>query len=143
VMAAVVEARLGDMLVGRLVDHKKTSDKLFTGMGPLSSFSAKIDLGFLLGLYSEEVTKMLHGIRNIRNVYAHEMVPLDFASKEIAVKMQPLQFVNTFPPGKPKAGRELFNAACEFILGALYAIGQDKRRFKSPELGKAPTGAIS
>lgn len=144
VMASVVESELSDMLVGKLVDHKRTIEKFFMGMGPLSSFSAKIDLGFLLGLYGDDIGKMLHGIRNIRNAFAHDMKPLDFKSLEIIAKMKPLAFVNhVLSRRKPLEGRELFIAACEFSLGAIYTTGRTNRRFRSPEPSKKPTSPVS
>lgn len=46
-------------------------DKLFTGYGPLASFSAKIDMAFALGLIDAEQRKTLNHVRHIRNVFAH------------------------------------------------------------------------
>lgn len=141
VLASVVEADLGDLITNRLVDNKKIADKLFTGLGPLNNFAAKIDLAFLLGLYRKETANMLHSIRGIRNLFAHEMAPLDFESPSIVTKAQPLTFINQFG-GKCRAGRELYIGACEFVMGGLIAVASDKRRFKSPLPGKTPSGTI-
>jgi hypothetical protein len=142
VLGSVVEAQLGDLIVNRLVDNKKIADKLFTGLGPLNNFAGKIDLGFLLGLYGKETASMLHAIRGIRNLFAHEMLPLNFESPIIVKKAQPLTFINQFGRGKPRAGRPLYIGACEFVLGGLFAVASDRRRFKSPVPGKAPSGTI-
>jgi hypothetical protein len=64
--------------------EKRTAKGLFGTMGPLSSFSAKIDLGVLLGLYPEEVRGDLHRLREVRNQFAHEAAPRDFATPKIA-----------------------------------------------------------
>jgi hypothetical protein len=53
-------------------------------MGPLSSFSAKIDLGVLLGLYPEEVRRDLHRLRDVRNQFAHEQEPRNFCYPKIS-----------------------------------------------------------
>lgn len=143
VMAAVVEDRLEEMLKSKLLDDKKIITKMFSGMGPLSNFSVKIDLGYLLGFYADEFHNLLHAIRVVRNTYAHEMKPLDFNSNEIVTKMQPFEFINKFPPRRQKVGRDLFIAGCEFCFGGLYALGTDPRRFQKHVRGERVTGAIA
>jgi hypothetical protein len=68
VLAAVVEDQLGEMLQAKVVDDKQTVRKMFSGMGPLATFSAQIDLGFLLGFYGDEMHSLLHAIRVVRNI---------------------------------------------------------------------------
>jgi hypothetical protein len=86
--AALVESLLREALMSRLrvrtAGEKRTAKGLFGTMGPLSSFSAKIELGVLLGLYPEEVRGDLHRIRDVRNEFAHEHQPRDFGSPRIA-----------------------------------------------------------
>ncbi|ARP62599.1 hypothetical protein A9K65_003770 [Mesorhizobium sp. WSM1497] len=143
VLAAVVEDQLGGMLQAKVVDDKKTIEKMFSGMGPLATFSAQIDLGFLLGFYGDEIHKLLHAIRVVRNTYAHEMRPLDFTSNVITTKMGPFEFINSFSPHRPKLGRELYIFGCEFCLGATYTVRTDEGRFRKPITGQRPTGATS
>ena len=50
-----------------------SGDDLFDGEKPLSTFSAKIDLSYRLGLIDEECARALHLIRRIRNDFAHEV----------------------------------------------------------------------
>lgn len=142
VLAAVVEDHLGEVIINRLVNDKRVADRMFTGLGPLSSFSAKIDMGFLLGLYGEEGARMLHAVRRIRNLFAHDMNPIDFNTQQVGDIAEPLGFINTFYPHDPREGRELYIGACEFMMGMLGALGSDKRRFRSPQRGKAPSGKI-
>jgi hypothetical protein len=52
--------------------------KIFKGSGPLATFSAKIDIGFLLQLYPPEMLRLLHGIRDLRNDAAHEVTSISF-----------------------------------------------------------------
>jgi DNA-binding MltR family transcriptional regulator len=86
--AALVESLLRQALESRMrvrtSVEKRTAKGLFGTMGPLSSFSAKIDLGVLLGLYPEEVRGDLHRIREVRNHFAHEEEPRDFAYPNIS-----------------------------------------------------------
>lgn len=86
--AALVESLLRQSLESRMrlrtSSEKRTANRLFGTMGPLSSFSAKIDLGVLLGLYPEEVRADLHRIREVRNQFAHEQEPRDFGFPKIS-----------------------------------------------------------
>ncbi len=57
----------------RLLSHgsKKSSRALFEGLGPLSSFSARIHLLHCLGEVNAESAADLHRIRKLRNHCAH------------------------------------------------------------------------
>jgi hypothetical protein len=86
--AALVENLLRQALQSRMrvatTVEKRTARGLFGTMGPLNSFSAKIDLGVLLGLYDEAVREDLHRIREVRNQFAHEEEPRDFGYPKIS-----------------------------------------------------------
>jgi hypothetical protein len=73
-----------------LVDDAKVIDDFFAGMGPLSSFSAKIDMAYLLRLVDDENRKRMHIIRRIRNDFAHDLSPLTFKSKRVADRCRAL-----------------------------------------------------
>ena len=80
VLAAVIDNELTDILTGFLVEDKKLHKKFFKGLGPLATFSAKIDLGYLLGLYHSQFQELLHSIRDVRNAFAHNMEPVSLES---------------------------------------------------------------
>ncbi|MGH7860101.1 MAG: hypothetical protein ACREQY_22470 [Candidatus Binatia bacterium] len=76
--AAIVAASLLDDLLEQLLRRSMlpcASDDFFRGYGPLSSFSAKIDLARFLGLIGRGEYSELHRIRKIRNVFAHSLDP--------------------------------------------------------------------
>jgi len=73
-----------------LVDDAKIIDGFFTGMGPLSSFSAKIDMAYLLRLTDDQNRNRMHIIRRIRNDFAHDLSPLTFKSKRVADRCKAL-----------------------------------------------------
>jgi hypothetical protein len=50
--AAFLDERLGDLLRAFFVDDATVADGLLDGIGALATFSARIDLAFLLGLIS-------------------------------------------------------------------------------------------
>jgi DNA-binding MltR family transcriptional regulator len=48
------------------------TDELLDGDSPLSTFSARIEVAYRMGLIDAELTRALHIIRKIRNSFAHE-----------------------------------------------------------------------
>jgi hypothetical protein len=71
--AAFVEDHLQRMIQARLVDDQKVVEQIFGPSSALGSFSAKINVGYLMGLYSREAYLELDCIRKIRNDFAHEL----------------------------------------------------------------------
>lgn len=137
VFAAVVEDHLSQGIKAHLVDHKRTASALFTGMGPLATFSAKIDLGLLMGFYREDFANVLHALRRIRNTFAHDMRPLTFESQEIKAKATAFEFVDTLLQRRKRPdGREQFLGSCKFVIGALSALSADAARPKIPRKRK-------
>ncbi|MBL7074228.1 hypothetical protein ISS37_03175 [candidate division KSB1 bacterium] len=49
------------------------TDELLDGDAPLSTFSARINLVYRLGLIQPDLVRELHLVRKIRNVFAHEL----------------------------------------------------------------------
>lgn len=79
VSAAMLEEALLELLVAFLVPNALSSDPMFDGpTAPLSSFSAKIDLSYRLGLLSDKFCRDLHVIRRIRNDVAHKPKSFSF-----------------------------------------------------------------
>jgi Mannitol repressor len=74
----------------------KTREILFDGVGPLSSFSAKIHLGFALSLYDEDAYADMRLINRIRNIFAHDTVPTTFLSEEVAQRVKSLKGPNMY-----------------------------------------------
>jgi hypothetical protein len=85
VAAALLEEHLLLAIRSALTRHESVEQKMFKGDGPLANFSAKIDLGLLLGLYPMSVHKHFHQIRKIRNEFAHNMKPITFRSQRVKV----------------------------------------------------------
>jgi hypothetical protein len=88
VEAAYLEDRLrgalqSRMLVGADGKNSRHIRRMFEGAGPLATFSAKIDLGVLLGLYEDQVGKILEAITVIRNKFAHKSETLTFESEAL------------------------------------------------------------
>ena len=92
---------------------EKEDKDLFSGYGPLSSFSSKILLSYRLGLISNYEYKTLQIIRKIRNTFAHDiskeslleykemLVPSVPARQLLLIKSIPLPSENTAEPPLP------------------------------------------
>lgn len=80
--AIVSGAFLDDCLAGLLhaymVSDTGSDAAVFSGNGPLSTFSAKIVMAFRLGIISEDERSDLEKIRKIRNRFAHEVTLSSF-----------------------------------------------------------------
>jgi hypothetical protein len=64
--------------------NRDLKDHLFDGYGPLSTFSAKIDISYALQLIPQDVYKSLKTINKIRNKFAHTRTYLNFDDHEIS-----------------------------------------------------------
>lgn len=117
--AALTERALEDKIRSRLVDPGDgTADSWFVGINaPFRTFSAKISLGRALGIYDQEWEDRLITIKNVRNAFAHRMIPLDFKHPTIVEECKHL------PPdhrkGKEPDTRRTFSLACLALAGAL------------------------
>jgi hypothetical protein len=85
VSAGVLDELLELAILARLI--KISSDRhesLFKRTGaPLSSFSAKIEMSFALGIISNDARLALHLVRDIRNIFAHRIEQITFDHAEV------------------------------------------------------------
>lgn len=86
VSAAFLDEVLGKILKEFFIDDDSHDRTIFTGNGFLSTFSAKINLSYRLGLISEYEYKLINKIRSIRNIFAHELSDLNFSTQSISDK---------------------------------------------------------
>lgn len=129
IAASYLEQRLLTAIKARTNRHEKIEKDFYRGSGPAGSFSAKIDLGLLIGLYEPKIHQMLHTVKEIRNELAHEPKPRDFTSqrindlcKNITVEAK-LDLTNKtngqqikIDLEKPKDSREAFQNAVKMLL---------------------------
>ena len=98
--AAKLDILLYQLLSKFLIPNTTGNDELFDGDSPLSTFNAKINLAFRLGLIDKEFSRALHLIRKIRNSFAHEVsgVSLEVSghSDRIRQLTMPLKEFNLF-----------------------------------------------
>ncbi len=83
-MASITEDWLQYAIKAKMRHLTKTQeDRIFSGYGPISSFRAKIDVGYALGIFDITTMNDLNAIREIRNKFAHSREIIHFRSKEL------------------------------------------------------------
>ncbi|MCF3628642.1 MltR family transcriptional regulator [Thalassospiraceae bacterium LMO-SO8] len=83
-VASNIEENLSNLLFLCMPNlSKRLREKLFTGYGPLGSFSAKIDIAYALGAIPAWLQRDLHIVRDIRNEFAHSKEWMHFDHEEI------------------------------------------------------------
>jgi len=124
VAAALIEDELQSLIKARLVSSLEKDDELFdTPYAPISTFAAKIDLAYRLGLITFEVRKTFHLLRKMRNDFAHLTSKIDFSDNSVKNRL-----------------RELFRIN-EQILGAMWSAIEGEKfasiSKKAAELGES------
>jgi len=80
---AMVENALKKGIESALHDYSDESGLFYDNGAPFGTFSAKITAGKALGLYDEKVESDLNLLREIRNQFAHALMPLRFGEGHI------------------------------------------------------------
>ena len=95
---------------------------LFYGEGPLSSFSAKIKIGYALGLYGKVVRDDLDTIREVRNAFAHSTAHIDFRTAAVAVVCSRLRLFESIMPDETTSQSQTPAARFAVISQALTGL---------------------
>ena len=111
--AAFLEDYLARMISSNMIENSKVRKEVFDHNGSLGTFSAKIDIAYMLGLISQEIRKDLHLLRKIRNEFAHTAKPLTFLDHNIKSRCDELCCSNLKP--KKTNPRTKFNRAMMII----------------------------
>ena len=83
--SALVELGLKSIMALRLVPLSKAEvESLFGRDAPLSTFSGLIRIAYAFGIVDSEVRRDMDRIREIRNVFAHAIIPVTFDAPEIS-----------------------------------------------------------
>jgi DNA-binding MltR family transcriptional regulator len=87
IASSAVEVALESAIKTRLRRLKLAdTESLFGGTGPLATFSAKIQIGYALGIFGPETRHDLTLIKDIRNVFAHNAHNYSFRTKRLKEK---------------------------------------------------------
>lgn len=135
VSAAFVDDRLAAALKARLHNDKKITEKMFDFAGPLGTFSARINLAFLIGMFSKDAVRDLHIIRDVRNEFAHKLKTKSFEAQRVRDLIKNIHIVkkeritaaggkNTltmeifpaFDKGDVPTSREIYIKSCQYFI---------------------------
>ena len=119
---AIVGAAQLDYLLEQVLRHHmiaKPEESLFGAYGPLSSFSAKIDLAKSLGILTKGEASDLHRVRKIRNVFAHSLQEVSFRDQSIQSHIHQIQVRAATILGKRGAPRFDFQLCILVLSGFL------------------------
>ena len=101
--AAYLADQLERLLRQTFVDDKAAIDELFHHLGPLASFSGRIELCYALGLLPNQARRDLHLIRKIRNDFGHVAKALTFGEPVIAARCRELHHSVREAEASPRA----------------------------------------
>lgn len=118
--AAYLDTALMELLQRFFVDDQKASKHILDGTGVLSSFAARIELAYLIGLISPKLREDLNRIRRIRNEFAHTSSEVRFDDPEIAKLCNDL-YHHPLVNQLPRSPRAKFITVSMSVLGAIHA----------------------
>ena len=130
---AIVGAAQLDYLLEQVLRHHmiaKPEKSLFEAYGPLSSFSAKIDLARSLGILTKGEASDLHRVRKIRNVFAHSLQEVSFRDRSIQSHIHQTQVRAATILGKQGAPRFDFEL-CILVLSGFLLARIEVARFRT------------
>jgi hypothetical protein len=106
VAAAQVEDVLARAILSRMCKMTRAEEKLLLvgASAPMGTFYAKIHIGYALGLFSDSVRDDLGIIKDIRNLFAHEIGLRDFNDPMISALCRKFNFPHSIA-GKPQGLR--------------------------------------
>lgn len=117
ISAAALDFELGELLRGILVDNGRVANEMLAQSRPLATFSARIDMVYLLGWTSPDIRRELHFIRKIRNEFGHTFEDVTFSSPKIKSLCSHLK-MSVHPNARE---RLKFTFSVAYILGELHA----------------------
>jgi DNA-binding MltR family transcriptional regulator len=117
--AAYLDSQIEELLRKLFVDKPEVADELLGLSKPLGSFSARIDLAFLLGKIGEKEMRDLHLIRKIRNDFGHNPSPITFEHPPIASRCRELLHTLHKQAARPRAH---FTSAVFAMLARIHAV---------------------
>lgn len=138
--ASMLDQKLKTILENYLINCKSTKSLLEDAYSPISTFNARIQLAFSLGLIPEYEFNECEIIRKIRNVFAHEF-QLEFSFNNDKVARQCRNLKSPLPGGRSNyfnKPRSLFETSIAVLnVSLLYREDQVRKiRLTRPDWKK-------
>lgn len=144
--AAFLEDYLAKLISKFMINDPSVGREIFTHNGALGTFSAKIDLAYMLALISPSVRKDLHLLRKIRNDFAHTAKPLQFTEHRIKSRCEELKCAGMPPKDdnpRTKFNRAMMTIAQDIALKITNTIQlQVKEETIKPGAGRAQVQSV-
>jgi hypothetical protein len=123
----LVELHLETLIKSKMRNNltKTELNELFNGIAPLSSFSAKIKVGYAFSLYSSRTRDNLDWIREIRNAFAHSRIVITFDTPE--VKQVVARLMKDAPPVPNQTSQQAFTRAAMVMAAHLSFLEDGKK----------------
>ena len=142
-MAISGVAKLDDCLKQLLraffINNEKACDALLDEPGPVSTFGARIELAFVLGLISGNERNTFNLIRKIRNDFSHGSDERSFQTppiKDRCLNLDPTpgiwKLISNSKPLDPNNPQELFLGSLRFLVAAIAYRGEALPRRQEP-----------
>ena len=91
---------------------KSDEDRIFDGLGPLSTFSAKIPIAHALDVIDTGSRQDIEKIKEIRNAFAHSFMEMIFQQKELADVCMQFRIIHLSPALPNLSSRAIFIVSC-------------------------------
>jgi DNA-binding MltR family transcriptional regulator len=91
IATAFLDDSLESILRAHFVDEPRIAEDVLGDNRPLGTFSARIDLAFLIGIIGPKMRRQLHTMRKIRNEFAHRRRGINFSASEFRPFFQSLR----------------------------------------------------
>lgn len=102
-VAAALDGMLEEALARKMKPlNREMKRRLFEGYGPLSNFSAKIDIAYALKLITKQTYDTFRTVQKIRNIFAHRNQLTDFETPEIVTLLNTLDLNTSFTSMKAR-----------------------------------------
>ena len=138
--ASHLDEQLALLLRAFFVDDQRTADEVLEDTGALSTFGARIELAFLLGLISARERRMLNLIRKIRNDFAHSSKIASFSQfpiKDRCLTLDAMRILGSKKLSDPSNPQRKFFDAFSFLFIVLgHRTEQIKRREEAESISE-------
>lgn len=132
VAVAMLDHALETLLKACLAPASSSEDELLEAIyAPISTFSARIDLTYRVGLISPQLRRDLHIIRKIRNDFAHNITSCDFDDSSVRGRIVELNrsspMIDSLPELRKKfvkGCRGDFQMTVSWILWYLWSLSR-------------------
>lgn len=130
-VAALIDEALTALLKNYFVSITSADDGLFENpTSPLSTFSAKIDICYRMGLISVKLSQDIHLIRKIRNSFAHDIYGCNFESWSVKTKIDMLRKNLSGLEQDEEGSRDKFLYCSGWILWCLNSLANEVKKLK-------------